>query len=64
MESCWLVDYVGGEESEVGEILDLRTDNEVEADDRLSAQFGQTESDAEDEERELSEEVQFINDGI
>ena len=58
------MDYVGSEESEVGEILDLRTDNEVEADDRLSAQFGQTESDAEDEERELSEEVQFINDGI
>ena len=53
-----LVDAVDADESEVGEILDLRRDNEVEADDRLSEEFGQTESDTEDEEPELSEKVQ------
>ena len=50
--------------SEVGEILALGTDNEVQADDRLLEQFDQSESDAEDEEREFSEELQFINDGV
>jgi len=59
-----LVDAVDGDESEVGEILDLRTDNEVAADDILSEQFGPTESDAENEEPALSEEIQVINDGI
>ena len=48
--------------------LDLRTDNEVQADDRLSEQFGQTESDSEidvgNEQPALSEELQVINDGI
>jgi len=37
---------VDGDESDFGEILDVRTDNEVYADDRFSNQFGQTESDA------------------
>jgi len=59
-----LVNAVDADEPGVGEILDLRRDNEVEADERLSEQFGQPESDSDDEERELSEEVQLINEGV
>ena len=65
--SFWKVaglDAVDADEPGVGEILDLRRDNEVEADERLSEQFGQPESDSDDEERELSEEVQLINEGV
>ena len=65
--SLWkagLVDAVEPDESEIEAILDLQTDNEIEADDGLSEQFGQTESCAEDEERELSDEVRFINGGV
>ena len=50
-----LVDAADSDELEVREILDLRADNEVEADDILSDQFGPTETDVENEEPALSE---------
>jgi len=42
--------------------LDLRADNKVE--NKLSQLFDETESDAKNKERALSEEVRVINDGI
>ena len=62
-----LVDAVDDDDSQVGDILDLRNDNEILADDRLEEEFAQhknVESEDENDEGSLDEEVQFIHDGI